>query len=108
MQNSQKILNDTLPGNFIKLRAALKPLVGGDLSHIVFVSYGNPALAAADTPCPAGRDGFDVHPAFAINNARMRPVAEFVSNEFLPKIKALALCGGTLCREPDDRSHDVC
>ena len=100
VEDSQKILNNSLPGNFIKLRAALKPLVGGDLSHIVFVSYGHPALAAPDTPCPGGRDGFDVHPAFAINSTRMRPIAEFVSNEFLPKIKALALCGGTLCREP--------
>ena len=98
--NSQKILNNTLPGNFTKLRAALKPLVGGDLSRVVFVSYGHPALAAPDSPCPGGRDGFDVHPAFAINATRLKPIADFVSNEFLPKIKELALCGGTLCRDP--------
>jgi hypothetical protein len=30
----------------------------------------------------------------------LRGVVDFVSNEFLPKIKAIALCGGSLCRDP--------
>ncbi len=98
--DSQKILDSELPNDFAKLRAALKPMAGGNLSRVVFVSYGHPALAAPGTPCPGGRDGFDVHPAFGADRARLREVVDFVSDQFLPKIKALALCGGRLCREP--------
>jgi len=101
--DSQKILDGALPSDFTKLRAALKPLVGGDLSRVVFVSYGNPALAAPDTPCPGGRDGFDVHPGFGADGERLREVAEFVNAQFLPKIKALALCEGRACRDAKDR-----
>jgi hypothetical protein len=99
VSDSQRILDGALPSDFAKLRAALKPLVGGDLSRVVFVSYGHPALAAPDTPCPGGRNGFDVHPGFGADGNRLRQVAEFVSNEFLPKIKALALCEGRACRD---------
>lgn len=98
--DSQKVLDGALPNDFAKLRAAIKPLLGGNLSRVVFVSYGHPALAAPDMPCPSSRDGFDVHPAFGINGARLQEVVEFVSEQFLPKIKALALCEGQLCREP--------
>src|SRR5262245_28649274 len=101
--DSQKVLDGALPSDFAKLRAALKPLVGGDLSRVVFVSYGNPALAAPDTPCPGGRDGFDVHPGFGADGERLREVAEFVDAQFLPKIKALALCEGRACRDAKDR-----
>jgi hypothetical protein len=100
---AQKILDGALPGDFTKLRAALKPLVGGDLARVVFVSYGHPALAAPDTPCPGGRDGFDVHPAFGADGNRLREVADFVSEQFLPKIRALALCEGRACRDQSDR-----
>jgi lysophospholipase L1-like esterase len=100
---AQKILDGALPSDFAKLRTALKPLVGGDLSRVVFVSYGHPALAAPDTPCPGGRDGFDVHPAFGADGERLREVADFVSEQFLPKIKALALCEGRACRDASDR-----
>jgi hypothetical protein len=99
--DSRKVLDRELPGNFARLRAALKPLVGGDLARVVFVSYGNPALAAPDTPCPGGRDGFDVHPAFGADSRRLREASDFVSTEFLPKIKAIALCEGDgNCRDP--------
>ena len=105
--DSQNILDRNLPGN---------------LARVVFVSYGHPALAAPDRPCPGGRDGFDVHPAFGADATRLRQAAEFVSRQFLPKIKALALCEGrTLCRDPDSErmtfadthqqafaSHGVC
>jgi hypothetical protein len=65
------------------------------------VSYGNPALAGPDTPCPGGRDGFDVHPAFAADGERLRQAAEFVSKKFLPGVKALARCeAGKACRDP--------
>jgi hypothetical protein len=98
--DSQRVLDRELPNDFLKLRAALKPMVGGDLSRVVFVSYGHPALAAPGTSCPGGRSGFDVHPAFAANPQRLRQVVDFVSSEFLPKIKAIALCEGKLCRDP--------
>ena len=98
--DSQRILDRNLPQDFLKLRAALKPLVGGNLARVVFVSYGHPALAAPGTSCPGGRSGFDVHPAFGADPQRLRNVVEFVSNEFLPKIKAIALCDGKLCRDP--------
>jgi hypothetical protein len=84
----------------MRLRAALKPMVGGNLARVVFVSYGHPALAAPGTPCPGGRSGFDVHPSFGADPERLRRVSDFVSEEFLPKIRAIALCGGKLCRDP--------
>ncbi len=101
VEDAQRVLERELPGNFAKARAALKPLIGGNLSRIVYVTYGNPALAAPDTPCPGGRDGFDVHPAFAANGERLRQAANFVSQRFLPGMKALALCEeGKNCRDP--------
>jgi lysophospholipase L1-like esterase len=98
--DAQKMLNRELPVAFAKLRAALKPLVGGELSRVVFVSYGHPGLLGG-APCPGGRDGFDIHPAFAVDARRMQQVSQFVSEQFLPRLKALALCeGGILCSEP--------
>jgi lysophospholipase L1-like esterase len=101
VEEAQNVLERELPGNFAKARAALKPLVGGNLSRVVYVTYGNPALAGPDTPCPGGRDGFDVHPAFAVDGERLRQAANFVSQRFLPGIKALARCeDGRTCRNP--------
>ena len=60
---AQVILDRDLPGNFARLRDALKPLVGGNLSRVVYVSYGHPAMVGGE-PCPGGRDGLDIHPAF--------------------------------------------
>jgi hypothetical protein len=101
VEDAQKVLERELPGNFAKARAALKPLVGGNLSRVVYVSYGNPALAAPDTPCPGGRDGFDVHPAFAADSERLRQAVNFVSRKFLPGIRSLARCeDGKSCRDP--------
>ena len=97
--DSQKILDDDLPTNFAKLRATLKPLVGGNLSRVVFVTYGNPVLTSGNTLCSGGRDGFDVHPAFSANPARLQQVSDFLSGQFLPKLKALALCEGPACRD---------
>jgi len=99
-EDSQKILDGELPGNFAKLRAALKPFVGGYLSRVVFVTYGNPVLTSGNTLCSGGRDGFDVHPAFAANSARLQQVSDFLARQFLPQIKALALCEGSTCRDP--------
>ena len=99
--DSQKALDKDLPDEFLQLRAALKPYVGGNLGRVVFVSYGNPAMEADNKPCPGGRDGLDVHPAFGADADRLRATADFVENKFLPKVKALATCDGNkVCRDP--------
>jgi lysophospholipase L1-like esterase len=98
---AQAVLNSTLPSNFARLRAALRPLVGGELNRVVFVSYGNPALSPSGGACPGGRAGFDVHPSFGVDGERLRQVATFVERGFLPRLRALATCsGGTLCGDP--------
>jgi hypothetical protein len=100
VEDAQAALERTLPADFARLRAALKPLVGGRLDKVVFTSYVHPALSPEGGPCPGGRDGFDVHPAFGVNAERMRRVALFVQNRFLPAIKALATCtGGITCAD---------
>jgi hypothetical protein len=78
----------------------LKPLVG-DMSRVVYTSYANPTLAGNGTPCPGGRAGFDIHPSFNAEPQRLAAVSNFVEGEFLPQLKALALCqSGILCRDP--------
>jgi lysophospholipase L1-like esterase len=99
--DAQSILDHNLPADFVRLRAALKPMVGGGLSRVVFVSYGNPAMQGG-AACRGGRDGFDVHPAFSVDSERLRRVSEFVSGQFLPKLKAMARCeGGAICKQPE-------
>jgi hypothetical protein len=101
VQDSQRALDRSLPGEFAKLRAALKPFVDGDLSRVVYVSYANPAMQAPNKPCPGGRDGLDVHPAFGADAGRLRAAAEFVDQKFLPALKTLATCDGSqICRDP--------
>jgi hypothetical protein len=98
---AQKALDQDLPGEFAQLRTALKPYVGGNLNRVVFVSYGNPAMQADNKPCPGGRDGLDVHPAFGADSERLRATADFVDSKFLPKLKVLATCDGNkICRDP--------
>jgi hypothetical protein len=101
VDDSRGALARDLPQSFVKLREALKPLVGGDMSHLVFVSYANPTLADGGAPCPGGRAGFDIHPSFNAEPRRLANVSGYVQNEFLPQLKALALCqSGVLCRDP--------
>ena len=101
VQDAENALRHSLPQEFARLRAALKPYVGGNLARVVFVSYANPAMQAPGKPCPGGRDGLDIHPAFSADPARLRAAADFVDKEFLPEIKALATCeGDTICRDP--------
>ena len=102
-ESAESALTRTLPGNFAKLRAALKPMVGGDLSRIVFVTYGNPALRPDGSACGGGQTGFDVHPAFKVDGDRMRRVAEFVGARFLPILKSVVTCAGNACGNPADR-----
>src|SRR5258708_22154166 len=100
VDDSRAALVRDLPQGFGKLREALKPLVGPDLSHVVYVSYANPALSNG-APCPGGPAGFDVHPSFNADPQRLANVADYVQSEFLPQLKALALCqSGILCRDP--------
>ena len=98
--DSQAALDEDLPGEFSKLRTALKPYLGGNLNRVVYVSYGNPAMQGENQPCPGGRDGLDVHPAFGADADRLRAAAQFVENKFLPKVRALATCDGSkVCRD---------
>jgi lysophospholipase L1-like esterase len=102
VDESRVALARELPQNFVKLREALKPLVGGDLSHVVYVSYANPALADGGVPCRGGRAGFDIHPSFNADPQRLARVSTFVDTEFLPQLKGLATCTrGALCRDPE-------
>jgi lysophospholipase L1-like esterase len=102
-QDAQKALEQRLPDEFARLRTALKPLVGGHLSRVVFVSYANPAMQAPDKPCPGGRDGLDIHPAFSANEQRLREAADFVDKKFLPELKSLATCDSDkACHNPTD------
>lgn len=97
VDEARSTLQKDLPQDFSKLRQALKPMVGGDLSRVVYVSYANPSLVNG-APCPGGRAGFDIHPSFNADPQRLADVTEFVQNEFLPALKKLALCtGGVLC-----------
>ena len=99
VEDSRAALTRDLPQGFGKLREALKPLVG-DLQRVVYVSYANPTLAYG-APCPGGRAGFDIHPSFNAEPQRLVNVSGYVQNEFLPQLKALALCqSGILCRDP--------
>jgi hypothetical protein len=100
VDDSRGELTRDLPAGFAKLREALKPLVGPDLSHVIFTSYANPTFANG-APCPGGPAGFDVHPSFNADPKRLSRVANFVESEFLPQLKAIALCqGGVICRDP--------
>ncbi len=93
-EESQRSLDKVLPDEFARLRAALKPIVGGKLASVIYVSYGDPVMQSATTLCPGGRDGFDVHPAFAVDSNRLSKAATFVTTKFLPKLKMLATCEG--------------
>lgn len=100
-QDAEKAVEQRLPEGFTRLRAALKPFVGGNLARVVFVSYANPAMQAPGKPCPGGRDGLDIHPAFSAGADRLHDAADFVDKKFLPALKALATCDGPkVCRDP--------
>jgi hypothetical protein len=100
-EDAQKSLDGDLPGDFARLRAALKPMVGGNLSRVVYVTYGNPVMQSATVPCAGGRDGFDVHPAFGVDRDRLAKAISFVSTKFLPGLRALATCDGKgACKDP--------
>ena len=98
---AQRILDRDFPADFAKLRTTLKPMVGGNLSRVVYVSYGHPAMQG-NASCPGGREGLDVHPAFTADGTRLKRVTDFVLTKFMPKVKALARCeSGVKCAHPD-------
>jgi lysophospholipase L1-like esterase len=100
LDDSRSALTRELPQGFAKLRDALKPMVG-DMSHVIYTSYANPALSTGGAPCPGGRAGFDIHPSFNADPERLAEVSGFVQSEFLPRLKALATCqSGIVCRDP--------
>jgi lysophospholipase L1-like esterase len=92
IEAAQATLEKKLPADFARLRAALKPLVSNALERVVFVSYGNPALAPGGGTCPGGRGGFDIHPAFGVDGERLRRTATFVRDRFLPALKEIVTC----------------
>lgn len=100
VDDSREALARDLPQEFRKLRGSLKSLVG-DMSHVIYTSYANPALVNGGATCPGGRAGFDIHPSFNADPQRLANVSAFVQNEFLPELKALARCeSGVLCSDP--------
>ena len=104
VEASQATLERKLPGDFAKLRAALRPLVNDMFERVVYVSYGNPALAPDGHPCPGGRAGFDVNPAFNLGADRLARTSAFVQQKFLPALKEIANCGaGGGCTNPSER-----
>ncbi|MFD2184120.1 hypothetical protein [Rhodoplanes azumiensis] len=101
VEGAQRAIDTTLPTGFHRLRSALKPLLGGSLDRLVYVSYGHPALAPQGGACPTSRDGFDVHPAFGVDGDRLARISQFVERGFFPRLKALATCtGGVACADP--------
>jgi hypothetical protein len=91
VEASQAKLEGKLPGDFARLRAALAPLVDNALDRVVYVSYGNPALADG-RPCPGGHAGFDINPTFRIGGDRLARTSAFVQQTFLPALKDIATC----------------
>jgi lysophospholipase L1-like esterase len=104
VEEAEATLRTRLPAAFAKLRGALKPLVGGNLARVVYVAYANPALQSGGATCDGGRDGVDVHPAFTIDAQRLAKTITFMDRQFLPAMRALALCeDGVICGGQTDR-----
>jgi hypothetical protein len=103
VEAAQATLDKKLPGDFARLRAALKPLVNNALERVVYVSYGNPALGPDGGPCPGGLGGLDIHPAFGADAERLRHAATFVQDKFLPALKGIVTCSAKgACQNPAD------
>lgn len=99
VEESRTTLARELPQRFARLREALKPLLGGDMSRVIFTTYANPTFAGGAT-CAGGPGGFDVHPSFNADPRRLGAVSDYVQNEFLPRLRDIATCGGgVICKE---------
>lgn len=93
---SQRKLEAVLAPSFVSLRRELARFVGADLSRVIYSVYGNPAQQAG-AACPSGRTGFDIHPAFAIDGARLAPTVRFVETRMIPRLRELATCANGAC-----------
>jgi hypothetical protein len=101
VEASQATLERKLPGDFARLRAALRPLVNDMFERVVYVAYGNPALGSDGKPCPGGRGGFDINPTFNVGADRLRQTTTFVQRKFLPALKEIASCDAAgACADP--------
>ena len=101
VETSQATLERKLPGDFARLRTALRPLVNNMFERVVYVSYGNPALGADGKPCPGGREGFDINPSFGLGADRLARTTAFVQRKFLPALKEIANCDAAgACADP--------
>jgi hypothetical protein len=86
--------------DFATLRTKLKPIMGGDLSKIVYVPYGNPLMKAPDVPCDATLRGFDGHPALSLPGPAAKTLSDFVEGDLTPLLQKLAQCA------PDGKCAD--
>jgi lysophospholipase L1-like esterase len=101
VDQARQKLNE-LPGKFVALRGKLKSLLGNKLERVIYVSYGHPALYNDGQPCPTTLQGFDVHPAFKIDGTLLKATSDFVTDDFFPRLKALATCdSGGGCNSVD-------
>ena len=108
VDDARSAMTRDLPQGFAKLREALKPLLGGDLSRVVYTSYANPTLSNGGAPCPGGRAGFDIHPSFNAQPQRLAAVSNFVESEFLPQLRgAGAVRGRHPVPQSARRPHDL-
>jgi hypothetical protein len=98
---AQATLTGKLPADFARLRDVLRPLVDGGMERVVYTSYGNPALSPETGPCPGGRSGFDIHPAFGVDSERLRHTVAFVQDRFLPALKSIVTCANGGCPASD-------
>jgi hypothetical protein len=91
-----------LAEDFKALRRSLLRLTGSSLERVIFVNYSNPAMHQGDKICPTSRRGVDAHPAFAVDGRKVEQAVAFVEEEFLPRLKAYATCGGGAgCSDPN-------
>ena len=105
-ESAESALTRALPGNFAKLRGALKPMVGGDLSRVVFVSYGNPALRPDGSACGGGQSGFDVHPVVQGGRGSHAPRGRICRRTVPSNPQGHRDLRGQCLRQPG-RSHDL-
>jgi hypothetical protein len=91
-QRADGILRSTLKSDFRTLRAKLRIYAGGNLERVIFTTYGNPGTYNGGHACPAGRRGFDAHPAFSVDGTKLRDTVDFVSGTFLPILQEYVQC----------------
>lgn len=81
----------------------MRPILGGDLSKVVYTPYGNPLTHGADMQmCATTQKGYDAHPALGFNAANAIATSQFVETELVPLLKGLATCDKAGdCATPD-------